>query len=88
MTSERMIQLAELVLRVSNIPNVCTSITIGDPTDRRIYLNDLRGGKSNTTVYCADGLIPKYPGEIRYIEDLQFDAAEAHLRQILEGVTE
>lgn len=91
MTSERMMQMAELVLRVSEIQDIMASITIGDSTVREVFLHDLRDSnekKWSCTVYCADGRKSEQTRGVTFIEDINFDAAEAHLRAILEGVEE
>ena len=80
MTRERMLQIADLVIRASEIPRVRASITIGDATDRYVYLHDMR--EHDCTAFLTIGLNETEDG-VSYILDPNFDAAEARLKQLL-----
>jgi len=86
MTRERKLQMLELVLDVCKVPGVKVDITIGNVTDDDIFLNDLRDNNSKNwtcTIYRRDDKPDHKSGNITYISDMEFDAAEARLRQIL-----
>ena len=91
MTRERILQLIELVLDASRIHLVRTGFNYDSQNEFDITIHDMRSDNSKDwtcTIYCADGRTSEVIGNIRYIEDKHLDAAEAHLRLILEGVRE
>lgn len=85
MTSERMLQVAGIALRANELPGITVTITIGN--EGMVFLHDTRDEDSrkwNCTIYLADGRKSEKTDSITYIEDWNFDAAEARLRQVLE----
>ena len=87
MSNERVLQIAQLVLDTSKVKHIFCEITFGNCFTESVFLQDYRTGKSETYVFCADGRKTEDKNGIHYIEDNNLDAAEAHLRQVLEGVT-